>query len=87
MMDNQILIVLLPLVGVIIGSLITFSGILLSKRQERKSQIYKLSKETKLFYRCSTLHLIYHFDKYWVKLKSIYKMIQSSYLLVAISIM
>lgn len=48
MMDNQILIVLLPLVGVIIGSLITFSGILLSKRQERKSQIYKLLIEKRI---------------------------------------
>jgi hypothetical protein len=42
------LILLLPLVGVIVGSTITIVGNLLMKRQERKAQAYKLITEKRI---------------------------------------
>src|SRR5438128_1156230 len=47
-MSNEFWVILLPLIGVIIGSAMTFIGGLLSKRQERKAQVYKLLIEKRI---------------------------------------
>ena len=47
-MSNELLTLLLPLIGVIIGGSVAIVGSLLTKRQERKSQIYKILVEKRI---------------------------------------